>query len=500
MDQLIADIAAEAGVSMRRRPQGTGHHRQLPGEGGAAREGGGDAGQASRRAGAGRGIHRGGTGIMGVFNDLTSAGLGLAGVQQVAGMFVAYARTKVGRQRRGCGGPRDPRPQPVRLGCRCYSRRCRAIAGHGSTMTALAARGGFPTRPKQTGGGWLASGGARCDCVGATTASQLRRSFRRRRRTAPLARPPGGLADRPAANGDDADVIRARGADAVAGGADGIEIVFDGGVHPVVVAAARAAARRAGARACAGLPASDACLRIDAGDATPARWRPHSSRRASGRTPWSRYDPIAATRRQMRPATPTMAPGGSPELARSSTAGRHRGTSPSPTGGCGTPPVRSEAQELAAVLATVVWLPAASRSGRFLEPASLAAHRRRARRRRRPVPDHRQVPRCAPAPRPRGRNRGDGAPPLRIHAETAWRMMSAREPAHERAARPRPQRFAAAVGGAEPITVLPFDAALDAARRCSRPPRPQHPIDPRRGGQRLPRRRSRLRDRARSRR
>ncbi len=33
---------------------------------------------------------------MGVFNDLSSAGLGLGAVQQVAGNFVAYARKKAG--------------------------------------------------------------------------------------------------------------------------------------------------------------------------------------------------------------------------------------------------------------------------------------------------------------------------------------------------------------------------------------------------------------------
>jgi hypothetical protein len=39
-----------------------------------------------------------GSGVMGVFNDLTSAGLGMNGVQQAARMFVAHARAKAGEK------------------------------------------------------------------------------------------------------------------------------------------------------------------------------------------------------------------------------------------------------------------------------------------------------------------------------------------------------------------------------------------------------------------
>lgn len=45
----------------------------------------------------------------------------------------------------------------------------------------------------------------------------------------------------------------------------------------------------------------------------------------------------------------------------------------------------------------------------------------------------------------------------RIHAETAWRMMSARDP-HMNMLRTTSAAFGAAVGGADSITVLPFDA------------------------------------------
>ena len=38
----------------------------------------------------------GSSGIMGVFNDLTSAGLGFGGIQRVTRAFVTYARGRVG--------------------------------------------------------------------------------------------------------------------------------------------------------------------------------------------------------------------------------------------------------------------------------------------------------------------------------------------------------------------------------------------------------------------
>jgi methylmalonyl-CoA mutase len=60
---------------------------------------------------------------------------------------------------------------------------------------------------------------------------------------------------------------------------------------------------------------------------------------------------------------------------------------------------------------------------------------------------------------------------IRIHAETSWRMMSQRDP-HVNILRAGAAVFAAALGGADTITVLPFTAALglpDAfARRLAR--------------------------------
>ena len=95
MDELIEKIAAEAGIDpalarkalaiivnflSREAPTAQALLDKLPG--------------ASELAGEASG--GGGGGIMGVFNDLSSAGLGLGAVQQVTGNFVAYARTKAG--------------------------------------------------------------------------------------------------------------------------------------------------------------------------------------------------------------------------------------------------------------------------------------------------------------------------------------------------------------------------------------------------------------------
>ena len=61
--------------------------------------------------------------------------------------------------------------------------------------------------------------------------------------------------------------------------------------------------------------------------------------------------------------------------------------------------------------------------------------------------------------------------PLRIHAETSWRMLTKRDP-HVNILRSTIAAFAAGVGGADSVTVLPFTQALgladSAARRLAR--------------------------------
>jgi hypothetical protein len=98
MDQLIADVAAKTGVSVsvarkalaiiigfiaREAPPDRVAPvlDKLPGARDLAKE-------STAR----------GTGIMGVFNDLTTTGLGLNGVQQAARMFVAHAQRHAGQK------------------------------------------------------------------------------------------------------------------------------------------------------------------------------------------------------------------------------------------------------------------------------------------------------------------------------------------------------------------------------------------------------------------
>ena len=82
--------------------------------------------------------------------------------------------------------------------------------------------------------------------------------------------------------------------------------------------------------------------------------------------------------------------------------------------------------------------------------------------------------------------------PAFVAAETAWRMMTKRDP-HGTSCATTIAALAAAVGGADAVTVLPFSAALGTAR-CVRPPhRPQHADHSHRGSESPSRRRSRRR-------
>jgi hypothetical protein len=96
MDELIAKVAADAGIdpalarkalaiiiSFLSREAPADHAQALLDKLPGARELAGEA-------------TGGGSGIMGAFNELSSAGLGLGSVQRVVGSFVAYAREKSG--------------------------------------------------------------------------------------------------------------------------------------------------------------------------------------------------------------------------------------------------------------------------------------------------------------------------------------------------------------------------------------------------------------------
>ena len=96
MDQLIADVAAKTGVSTSVARKGIAIiiaflAREAPADKAAALldklPGARDLAKESTARG---------SGLMGVFGDLTGAGLGMSGVQQTARLFGAYARKTAG--------------------------------------------------------------------------------------------------------------------------------------------------------------------------------------------------------------------------------------------------------------------------------------------------------------------------------------------------------------------------------------------------------------------
>jgi hypothetical protein len=96
MDQLIADVAAKAGVSTSVARKALAIivsfiAREAPADQAKVMLDGLPGARELAQEGTGRG-----SGIMGVFNDLTAAGLNIGGVQQAARMFVAHARSKLG--------------------------------------------------------------------------------------------------------------------------------------------------------------------------------------------------------------------------------------------------------------------------------------------------------------------------------------------------------------------------------------------------------------------
>lgn len=256
----------------------------------------------------------------------------------------------------------------------------------------------------------------------------------------------------------DPATVLARCHDEMAGGADGIVLVFDAtidawaGGAPVACAAAIAAGLR---------DMQPAALFIDAGPRT-AEIAPTF---AGAATECSlAFDPIAAA------AAGRLADAGSAVAALAARAGSFAGRLVLADGRVWHAAGASEAQELAAVLATVIDQirlfeaagiaadDAAARIGvamavdadQFLTTAKLRAVRLLLARALEVAGIDRSIP---------------------VHAETAWRMMSRREP-RMNVLRTTGAAFAAAVGGADSITVLPFDALDDdgssGARRLAR--------------------------------
>jgi len=251
--------------------------------------------------------------------------------------------------------------------------------------------------------------------------------------------------------------------EAIAGGADGVAAVFETSPHPLPGDLPPATAGGL-VRAFSDALPDGALLALDAGEATPAlapvfieaavrkRWRLNLA-----------FDPIASLAARGR-ASRTVDDSAADivALARSFDEQVIHGTVAVGDGRLWHAGGASEAQELAAVLATVVWLArrfehgghsldeAAARiavalaadADQFLTIAKFRAARL-------------LIARMFEAA-------GIAAPPLAIHGETAWRMMSARDP-HTNILRTTAAAFSAAVGGADSIAVLPFDAVAGVA-------------------------------------
>ena len=131
----------------------------------------------------------------------------------------------------------------------------------------------------------------------------------------------------------------------------------------------------------------------------------------------------------------------------------------------------SEAQELAFVLAIgVAYLRALESAGIALDDArkhGLCTPERR----RRSVPDHGEIPRAALVVGADRAGCGLAPKPAFIAAETAWRMLTQRDP-YVNMLRATIATFSAGLGGANAITVLPHTLALGLpdpfARRVAR--------------------------------
>ena len=245
----------------------------------------------------------------------------------------------------------------------------------------------------------------------------------------------------------------------LAGGADGVELVF--AASPVARGAGIAiSGDRDLDRLGEAIAGSNIDVRIDAGEATPALASALASRAAAQtnvRLSLS-FDPIATLAAHGRLGKPFE------ELAEALVA-------PLRSAGGSSPPASvvcdgriwhagggSEVQELAAVLAAyVAYLRLFADHGIEVGRAAAAIDAALA-------ADADQFLTIAKfraarllIARVREAAHVDGAP-CRIHAETAWRMMSARDP-HVNIVRGTAAAFAAGVGGANSVGVIPFTAA-----------------------------------------
>ncbi len=235
--------------------------------------------------------------------------------------------------------------------------------------------------------------------------------------------------------------------DALAGGANGVALVFAETVHPLgsPMPAEAAAAIAAGLETM--LPADGTLLSIDAGPRTPDIAPAFAGIAAECSLA---FDPVAAVAAAWPGDVPAMA------ATLAGLADSIKGTLALADGRIWHAAGASEAQELAVVLATVI------QHLRLLDAAGMAPADAAARIGVALAADTDQFLTIAKfrAMRlllARALEAADIAATLPIHAETAWRTMSRREP-RMNVLRATGAAFAAAIGGADSMTVLPFDA------------------------------------------
>ena len=267
----------------------------------------------------------------------------------------------------------------------------------------------------------------------------------------------------------DAGEAAARIATALAGGARGTELIFDG--SPIARGAGLSADRDSLDRLVRGMPIGGMRLRIDAAEATTeilARLSgPNQSADPADAGLAFSFDPASTLAARGWLARPYEACADDVLTATDRLEGRGSAIiadgRPWHDGGA------SEAQELAAVLSAIVgFLHQAERTGRDLERlagrigVALAADADQfltiAKFRAARLLAARVFGLC-----------GLAEAPCHIHAETAWRMLSRRDP-HTNMLRTTAATLAAAVGVADSITVLPFTPGDDDAfaRRMAR--------------------------------
>lgn len=264
---------------------------------------------------------------------------------------------------------------------------------------------------------------------------------------------------------DEATTAAAECRDDVAGGASGLELAFAGSVHPLAGAIPADAANDV-IRSLVPLVPEGFQLRVDAGSRTVALAGGLLNLvEKRGLELTLAFDPLAALAAHGTSGTSASWSANLAEHAAAFDARRVAGAVAIADGRVWHAGGASEVQELAATLATVVDLlrllsavpveramarigvALAADTDQFLTVAKFRAARL-------------LLGRMAEAA-------GFGGPPIPIHGETAWRTMSRRDE-HMNVLRATGAVFAAAVGGADSIAVLPFDAAGGAASPAAR--------------------------------